>query len=83
MPSYTKVQREHALEVLRQCDGRVTQAITRLGYPPGQTTCRWIRGETAASVRAAGRPFSHYDATDDRGCHYRRPGWISIAAGVC
>ena len=62
MPSYTKEQREHALEVLRQCDGRVTQAITRLGYPSRQTMYQWIRGETAATVRTAGRPFSHYDA---------------------
>lgn len=78
MPSYTKEQREHALEVLRQCDGRVTQAITRLGYPSRQTMYQWIRGETAATVRTAGRPFSQYDATGDPGRRYRWPGWISV-----
>lgn len=61
MPSYTKEQRERALEVLEECEGRVTLAITKLGYPSRQTMYQWINGAGAARTRTAGRPFSHYD----------------------
>lgn len=61
VPSYTKEQRERALEVLEECEGRVTLAITKLGYPSRQTMYQWINGAGAARTRTAGRPFSHYD----------------------
>lgn len=61
MPSCTKEQRGRALEVLEECEGRVTLAITKLGYPSQQAMRQWINGACAARVQTAGRPFSHYD----------------------
>lgn len=61
MPSYTPEQKKRALEVLDECDGRITRAIRKLGYPSRQTMCQWINEADAAHVRTAGRPFSHYD----------------------
>ena len=78
MPSCTKEQRERAPEDLGQCDGRVTQAVTRLGYPPGQTTCRWIGarrrrpcgppgGPSPTATRTRGRALGAVDASRGHG----------------
>lgn len=87
MPSYTKEQRERALEVLEECEGRVTLAITKLGYPSRQTMYQWINGACAARTRTAGRPFSHYDPQlkEDAVCMVRGgldPGDVARQLGV-
>lgn len=60
--SFTPEQKKRALEVLEECDGKVTLAIRKLGYPCRQTMYAWIQESAAAHVRTAGRPFSHYDS---------------------
>lgn len=61
MASYTPEQKKRALEVLDECDGRITRTIRKLGYPSRQTMYQWVNEADAAHVRTAGRPFSHYD----------------------
>ena len=57
---YTEEQKKEALRVLDECNGRVTAAMRRLGYPSRQCFYQWINERDAAHVRKSGRPFSHY-----------------------
>ena len=57
---YTEEQKREALRVLDECNGRVTAAMRKLGYPSRQCFYQWINERDAAHVRKNGRPFSHY-----------------------
>lgn len=57
---YTEEQKREALRVLDECNGRVTAAMRKLGYPSRQCFYQWINERDAAHVRKSGRPFSHY-----------------------
>ena len=57
---YTEEQKREALRVLDECNGRVTAATRKLGYPSRQCFYQWINERDAAHVRKNGRPFSHY-----------------------
>lgn len=56
----TEEQKREALRVLGECDGRVTAAMRKPGYPLRQCPCQWISERDAAHVRKNGRPFSRY-----------------------
>ena len=57
---YTEEQKREALRVLDECNGRVTAAMRKPGYPSRQCFCQWINEGDAAHVRKNGRPFSRY-----------------------
>jgi hypothetical protein len=51
---YTEEQKKEALRVLDECNGRVTAAMRRLGYPSRQCFYQWINERDAGSVPNVG-----------------------------
>lgn len=47
---FSEEEKARALEALDECDGCITWAIRKLGYPTGTTMCNWI------AERDAGKP---------------------------
>ena len=64
---YTEEQKREALRVLDECDGRVTAAVKRLGYPSRQCLYQWINERDAAHVRTNRRVGEGGEAHDVRG----------------
>lgn len=71
----TERQKREALRDLDKCNGRVTAAMRKLGYPSRQCFYQWINERGVAHVRKSGRPFSHHiEQTKDDAIHLLNSG---------
>lgn len=57
MPSYTEEQRHRAIEAVEECEGSVTRAIRRPGYPTRHTLHEWLNRHDASHEKKFGRPW--------------------------